>query len=491
MHENRTLIRGDNLEEMRKFPDACIDLIATDPPFNSKRDYFVPYRDEHGKQPDALVKAFTDTWAWGDAAEDTCKSLIVEEGGQIGATIQGLQQFLNETPMMAYLVMMAARIVEMHRLLKDTGSLYLHCDPSASHYLKIVLDAIFGISQFQNEIIWNYHRFSRNSGRRFARMNDIIFFYSKGNKNTFNFQYAERRKSSVEEKGWDTVVDKGVKKLLIYDMEKVQQAGIDFERYDKVVTTKKLDPAMGQVWSDIQFLNSQAKERTGYPTQKPVALYKRIVAASSNEGDLVLDPFCGCGTTLMAAEELGRQWIGIDLTYLATGAVKHQIEKFFPQLRDSVIVSGTPEDTDTALALARRDPAGFEEWCVTHVLKFKSNAKKVADGGIDGLYTFPIGKIKGRQAYGKMVAQVKGGGYTLSQIRDFRTAMQNAKADLGVFVVTRKPTRGMLDEVRRAGTYQIDAGGFTVSMPCLQIYQIQDYFTGILPKLPFGDRQLL
>ena len=205
----------------------------------------------------------------------------------------------------------------------------------------------------------NIHRFSRNSERRFARMNDIIFFYSKGNENTFNFQYTERRKSSVEEKGWDTVVDKGVRKLLIYDMEKVQQAGIDFDRYDKVVTTKKLDPAMGQVWSDIQFLNSQAKERTGYPTQKPVALYKRIVAASSNEGDLVLDPFCGCGTTLMAAEELGRQWIGIDLTYLATGAVKHQIEKFFPQLRDSVIVTGTPEDADTALALARRDPVGF------------------------------------------------------------------------------------------------------------------------------------
>ena len=491
MYNNRTLIRGDNLEEMRKLPDKCIDLIATDPPFNSKRDYFVPYRDEHGQQPDALVKAFTDTWTWGDAAEDTCKSLIVEEGGQIGATIQGLQQFLNETPMMAYLVMMAARIVEMHRLLKDTGSLYLHCDPSASHYLKIVLDAIFGISQFQNEIIWNYHRFSRNSGRRFARMNDIIFFYSKGNENTFNFQYVERRKSSVEEKGWDTVVDKGVRKLLIYDMEKVQQAGIDFDRYDKVVTTKKLDPAMGQVWSDIQFLNSQAKERTGYPTQKPVALYKRIVAASSNEGDLVLDPFCGCGTTLMAAEGLGRQWIGIDLTYLSTGAVKHQIEKFFPQLRDSIIVTGTPEDADTALALARRDPTGFEEWCVTHVLKFKSNAKKVADGGIDGLYTFPIGKIKGRQTYGKMVAQVKGGGYTLSQIRDFRTAMQNAKADLGVFVVTRKPTRGMLDEVRRAGTYQIDAGGFTVSMPCLQIYEIQDYFSGLLPKLPFGEKQLL
>ncbi len=472
MHENRTLIRGDNLEEMRKFPDACIDLIATDPPFNSKRDYFVPYRDEHGQQPDALVKAFTDTWAWGDAAEDTCKSLIVEEGGQIGATIQGLQQFLDETPMMAYLVMMAARIVEMHRLLKDTGTLYLHCDPSASHYLKIILDAVFGAGNFRNEIVWCY----RGGGvpkSDFSRKHDIIFRYSKTKNTTFNvddirFPYSQESQERLKYRAKAFRGDK------VYDNYDMNEKGKHPED-----------------WWVMQPIMPSSKERTGYPTQKPLALYERIIKASSNKADIVLDPFCGCGTTLMAAEKQDRQWIGIDLTYLATGAVKMQIEKFFPNLRDNVIVTGTPEDADTALVLARSDPAGFEEWCVTHVLKFKSNAKKVADGGIDGSYTFPIGKVKGKQAYGKMVAQVKGGGYTLSQIRDFRTAMQNAKADLGVFVVTRKPTRGMLDEVRRAGSYQIDAGGFTVSMPCLQIYQIQDYFSGLLPKLPFGDRQLL
>ena len=472
MHENRTLIRGDNLEEMRKFPDACIDLIATDPPFNSKRDYFVPYRDERGQQPDALVKAFTDTWAWGDAAEDTCKSLIVEEGGQIGATIQGLQQFLNETPMMAYLVMMAARIVEMHRLLKDTGALYLHCDPSASHYLKIILDAVFGAGNFRNEIVWCY----RGGGvpkSDFSRKHDIIFRYSKTKNMTFNvddirFPYSQESQERLKYRAKAFRGDK------VYDNYDMNEKGKHPED-----------------WWVMQPIMPSSKERTGYPTQKPLALYERIIKASSNKADIVLDPFCGCGTTLMAAEKQDRQWIGIDLTYLATGAVKMQIEKFFPNLRDNVIVTGTPEDADTALVLARGDSAGFEEWCVTHVLKFKSNAKKIADGGIDGSYTFPIGKVKGKQAYGKMVAQVKGGGYTLSQIRDFRTAMQNAKADLGVFVVTRKPTRGMLDEVRRAGSYQIDAGGFTVSMPCLQIYEIQDYFSGLLPKLPFGDKQLL
>ena len=472
MHENRTLIRGDNLEEMRKFPDACIDLIATDPPFNSKRDYFVPYRDERGQQPDALVKAFTDTWAWGDAAEDACRHLIVGEGGQVGATIQGLQQFLNETPMMAYLVMMAARIVEMHRLLKNAGSLYLHCDPSASHYLKIILDAVFGAGNFRNEIVWCY----RGGGvpkSDFSRKHDIVFRYSKTNGVTFNVDdirvpYSQESQERLKYRA------KAFRGDRVYDNYNMNKKGKHPED-----------------WWVMQPIMPSSKERTGYPTQKPLALYERIIKASSNKGDLVLDPFCGCGTTLMAAERQDRQWIGIDLTYLATGAVKMQIEKFFPNLRDSVIVTGTPEDADIAIALARSDPAGFEEWCVTHVLKFKSNAKKVADGGIDGSYTFPIGKVQGRQVYGKMVAQVKGGTPTLSQVRDFRTAMQNVTADLGVFVITRQPTRGMIDEVRRAGTYQIDAGGFTISMPRLQIYQIQDYFKGVLPKMPFGERQLL
>ena len=470
MHDNRTLIRGDNLEEMRKLPDKSVDLIATDPPFNSKRDYFVPYRDEQGQEPDSLVKAFTDTWTWGEAAEETCEYLIVTEGGQVGATVQGLQQFLDETPMMAYLVMMAARIVEMHRILKPTGSLYLHCDPSASHYLKIIIDAIFGHQNFQNEIVWSYQRWT-GATKQFQRMHDIILFYAK-DKGAVRFNtLTEPYSSKSKHKG---------KRVTTVDSH-----GILEQTYTEDTSRQK---AMRDIW-EISYLNSQAKERVGYPTQKPIALYKRIIQASSNEGDLVLDPFCGCGTTLMAAEELNRRWLGIDLTYLATGAVRIQVEKFFPQLRESIIITGTPEDAETALALAQSNPAGFEEWCVTHVLKFKSNAKKVADGGIDGTFTFPIGRVKGRKAYHKMAAQVKGGRYTLSQIRDFRTAMLNAKADLGVFVVTRKPTRGMQDEARRAGTYHHPV--LDMSAPRLQIYEIQDYFSGVLPKMPLGERNVL
>ncbi len=519
MRENRTLIRGDNLEEMRKFPDACVDLIATDPPFNSKRDYFVPYRDAHGKQPDALVKAFTDTWAWGDAAEETAEQLIVKEGGQIGAAIQGLQHFLNETPMMAYLVMMAARIVEMHRLLKYTGSLYLHCDPSASHYLKIILDAVFGPQNFRNEIVWKRRLDTHNlSTSHMGRNHDVIFYYAKSSKTPYHIQYTpydpEYIKSHYkyddakgkyrllpctnESGGNKPYAFMGVTRAWRFSektMNEMYKSNLLVQLrdggpfyYKKYVSEAKGVP-LQDIWADIAPV--RGNDSSGYPTQKPIPLYKRIIAASSNSGDLVLDPFCGCGTTLVAAEELKREWIGIDLTYLAIGVVKGQIEKFFPQLRNSVTITGTPENAERALALAKSDPRGFEEWAVTHVLKFKSNPKKGADGGIDGSYTFPIGKVKGRQAYGKMAAQVKGGTWTLGQIRDFRTAMQNVKADLGVFVVTREPTRGMLDEVRRAGTYQIEAGGFTISVPCLQIYQIQDYFRGVLPQLPFGERGLL
>ena len=465
MHENRTLIRGDNLEEMRNFPDACVDLIATDPPFNSKRDYFVPFRDEQGREPDTLVRAFTDTWTWGDAAEDAYNELLVDVGGQVGNTIEGLRRFLNETPMMAYLVMMGIRIVEMHRLLKDSGSLYLHCDPTASHYLKIILDAVFGTENYRNEIVWHYYNVASTSRSFFGRKHDVIYFYSMSNKATFNDD--EMREPYAENSNW---------------VRSSESYGDD--RYKPHPKGRR----MHDVWR-MPTLNNMAKERTGYPTQKPIELYKRIIAASSNEGDLVLDPFCGCGTTLMAAEAEGRQWIGIDLTYLAIGAVRQQFERLYPQHRDSVTIAGTPENVDQAIALARTDPQGFEEWSVTHVLHFKSNVKKVADGGIDGTFRFPLGKIKGKQEYGRAVAQVKGGGYTLGHIRDFRTAMQNDSADLGVFVVTSPPSSGMRTEASRAGTYRHPS--YAMEAPVLQIYEIQDYFNGVLPRLPFGERALL
>lgn len=468
MYDNRTLVRGDNLEEMRNFPDECIDLIATDPPFNSKRNYFVPYRDRSGREPDILLKAFEDTWTWGTAAEEAYHHLLVEVGGQIGDTIKGLRQFLKETPMMAYLVMMAVRIIEMHRILTPTGTFYLHCNHSASHYLKLILDAIFGTQNFRNEIVWCY----RGGGvpkYDFARKHQIIFRYSKTKNVIFNVDdirvpYSQDSQERLKYKA------KAFRGDRVYDNYEMNEGGKHPED-----------------WWVMQPLMPSDGERTTYPTQKPIKLYRRIIQASSNKGHLILDPFCGCGTTLMAAEKEGRRWIGIDLTYLATGAVKLQIEKFFPNLRNEIITAGTPENIERALDLARTAPLNFEEWCVTHVLKFKSNARP--DGGIDGTFNFPLGKIRGRQKYGKAVAQVKGGTYTIDQIRAFRTAMQNAGAELGVFVVTSPPTDGMQTEADRAGTYRHPFYEFEA--PRVQIYEIQGYFNDILPKLPLAERIVL
>ena len=479
------LIRGDNLIEMRKIPANVVALIATDPPFNSKRDYFVPYRDEHGKEPDTLVKAFTDTWKWGDAAEAACDELIREVGGQIGETIEGLRLFLKQTPMMAYLVMMGVRLVEMHRILKPTGSIYLHCDSAASHYLKLLLDAVFGHANYRNEIIWRKYAGRKNNAKhKFATQTDTILFYAKSKDAVFNPLF-------------EPISDKEIEKKYRYTDDDGRRYRLSWGRHYQMTGEQRriyLDEqpgaAIGSLWAEDGLqLNTSTRERAGYPTQKPIALYKRIIQASSNEGDLVLDPFCGCGTTLLAAEALNRRWLGIDLTYLATGAVKLQVEKFFPQLKDSLVITGTPENVDTALQLAREDPGGFEEWCVTHVLKFTSNAKKVSDGGIDGTYRFPIGKVKGRTAYGKMVAQVKGGNYSLGHIRDFRTAMTNAQADLGIFVVTRPPSDGMRAEASRAGMWKHPLWDMTC--PRVQLYEIQDYFDGTMPKIPVGERRVL
>ena len=446
---------------------------------------------------------------------------------------------------MAYLVMMAVRIVEMHRILKTTGSLYLHCDPSASHYLKIILDAIFGASHFRNEIVWQ-RTSSHNDGNRFGRVHDIILFYSKNPRPLWNPVYTEHDPEYIEkfyrhedERGryqvgdltaagvtqrgesgqtWRDINPSTVGNHWRAPRREAWPEGVEPpENYESLSVHEKLDaldangliywPPTGRVprfkrylstsrgrrvhdvITDINPLASNSKERTGYPTQKPTGLYKRFITASSNEGDLILDPFCGCGTTLVSAEELNRHWIGIDLTYLSIGAVRQQFERLFPQHRESVTIVGTPENEEQALRLAHDDPHAFEEWCVTHVLHFRPNERRGGDGGIDGTFRFPLGRVQGRQAYGKAVAQVKGGTYTLSHVRDFRTAMQNVEADLGVFVVTTPPTRGMLTEATRAGTYRHPF--LDMEIPVLQIYEIQNHFRDTPPKLPFGERAVL
>lgn len=283
------LFHGDNKEILSTLLvqgfRGKIDLIYIDPPFASGADYVRKVKLREKKED------------------------LEAEGHSVAEQTQYTDIWANDN----YLQFMHTRLVLMREMLSNEGSIYLHCDPTMSHYLKVIMDEIFGKDSFRNEIIWTYNRFSRKSGKQFARMNDIILFYSKSDENYFHVQHTESRDSRRYEKGWHTVTDSGVTKLLVYDMEKVRQADIDLSKYDTVVETDAQKSAMGQVWSDISIINPQSSERVGFPTQKPEALIERIIEASSNENSIVLDCFVGSGTTAAVAEKFGRRWIAADL----------------------------------------------------------------------------------------------------------------------------------------------------------------------------------
>lgn len=339
--KTNVLYFGDNLEILRNreyFPDECVDLIYLDPPFNSKKDYNILFKENGGVDSEAQIKAFTDTWHWTQTAADTYHDIVGNGPLKVGKLIGALHDAIGGNDVMAYLVMMTARLVELHRVLKPTGSLYLHCDPTASHYLKLVLDQIFRPANFQNEIVWFYRRWTAES-QRFQRMHDVLLFYCKNrSKVTFSRmklpvrEYLQQRKA----KGWNTNTiqtrEGRIRQLLVYDREQfdkaVKRGRLNPSDYDRVVYAEQRELAAPDVW-EIPFINPAAKERLGYPTQKPLALLERIIKTSSNDGDIVLDPFCGCGTALVAAHKLNRRWIGIDITHLATNLTQNRLNDSF------------------------------------------------------------------------------------------------------------------------------------------------------------------
>lgn len=326
MIKNRTIFTGDNLDILRGMDDESIDLIYLDPPFNSNKHYSAPIGSQAAgaEFKDAWTFEDTDSEWWGELA-DNYESMyrVIDAAGSVGG--KGDK---------AYLIYMAMRLLELHRILKSTGSLYLHCDPTMSHSLKMMLDAVFGRKNFRNEIVWSYERFSRQAKFKFPQMHDYLLFYSK---NKQNFHSPLDVKDWIPQKhqikGYHTVVDGGIKKLLIYDEKKTKKANINLEKYDQVKIVPIRAPKIGDVWP-AQFINPVGMERTGYPTQKPRALLERIIKASCPEDGIVLDPFCGCATTCIAAEYLGRQWIGIDISPKAVQLVKeraiNEIGSLFP-----------------------------------------------------------------------------------------------------------------------------------------------------------------
>ena len=435
--QNRTLYFGDNLEILRKkIKDESFDLIYLDPPFNSNRNYNVLFKEGIQDSP-AQIKAFDDSWHWTRESKEAFDYLVTETNEDISSLMQALEKMVGHNDMLAYLTMMTVRLIELHRVLKKTGSLYLHCDPTASHYLKIVLDAIFGKENFQNEIIWHYRRWT-GSANKFLGMHDTIFFYTKKSKDyTFNPLYT-------------TYTEKSLKRKQHYHTR--------IKDNDTYVTSiDKKGVKENDVWL-IPVINSQAKERLGYPTQKPEALLERIIKASSKEGDWILDPFCGCGTTVAVSERLKRNWVGIDVTSLAINLIKYRIKNQFGLGNKQIFVDGLPTDLAGAKELFEKDPFEFEYWASDLVNAIPPHGKskdnmRGADKGVDGVINILRNIVNGNKEYGKIIVQIKGGKVQRNQIATLKGDVDREKAEAGIFITLEKPTKPMnLDSTLKPNT---------------------------------------
>lgn len=378
----KKLFYGENLSVLRNYIDTeSIDLVYLDPPFNSQATYNILFKEPTGEPSEAQIKVFGDTWHWTEETEAAYYEIVNTAKSEIVDMLKAFKQFIKRNDMMAYLVMMTIRLIELHRVLKKTGSIYLHCDPTASHYLKIVMDTIFGVKNFRNEIIWSYKRYTAVSDR-FQRLHDVILCYGKGKKPTFNDIREEYGSKSGKADSHYKQDEDG--RWFRWQKRKGQ------EPY-KVYLSK--GRRLGDVWG-IPIINASSKERLGYPTQKPEALLERIIEASSDEGSIVLDPFCGCGTAIAIAEKLRRNWIGIDITHLAINLIKWRLKNQYGLEEDkNYEVIGEPKDLTGARALANQDRYQFQWWALS-LIKARpyQGKKKGADTGIDGIIYLIEGK---------------------------------------------------------------------------------------------------
>lgn len=458
MPEN-TLYYGDNLDILRRYlADETVDLIYLDPPFKSNQDYNILFAEQDGSRSAAQIRAFSDTWQW-DQVSSVAYEEIVEGGGQVSRAMQAFRTVLGENDMLAYLSMMAPRLVELQRVLKPTGSIYLHCDPTASHYLKMLMDAVFGPRNFRNEVVWSYRKWSRST-HHFLRNHDVLLFYAKGPNNIFNILRVPLAESTMRRFGGK------------------KQDFADEARTRKITLDE--DSAGGfrpDVWS-INLLPAHAAERLGYPTQKPQALLETVIQASSNPGDLVLDPFCGCGTTIAAAERLGRKWIGIDITHPAIGLIRHRLADAFPKI-DPYRVIGEPVSLSDATALAESDPYQFQWWALGLVGARPVEQKKGADKGIDGRLYFHDAE-PGRTK--QVIFSVKAGHTSVPHVRDLRGVLEREDAQIGVLITLQEATQPMRSEIASAGFY--DSPGWGRRYPRLQLLTIAQLLDGHRVDMP-------
>jgi DNA modification methylase len=550
-----TLHYGDNIDILReRIASASVHLVYLDPPFNSNRTYNVLFREKSGTEAAAQIEAFDDTWTWSYESEQLYQELISSASTRVADALEAMRRLLGDNDVLAYLVMMAARLIELHRVLTSTGSLYLHCDPTASHYLKILLDAIFGPRCFRNEIVWR-RTGAHGKVSRFSPVHDILLFYTKSeskdgyvwNGSTHPYMRGHVDQYLVkDEGGWRTnyygnvltgsgtrggesgkqwrgfdptskgrhwaipgqvVEDSGedlsglsqhAKLDRLYELGHITiEPGATWPLYQHYV-----DPAHGAAASDIwayqpytegtvygtnagidheaRWLSPRDKERLGYQTQKPLGLIERIIRASSSKGDVVLDPFCGCGTAVDAAQKLGRRWIGIDITTIAVDLIDARLRHTYGEsIREAYEILGIPRDMAGARTLFARSPFEFERWAIMMV-DGQPNQKQVGDKGIDGVIRFPI---DGKKNTAQALVSVKGGATGPAHVRELRGTVENrAYAEMGVFVCMQTPTKGMLDGANHSGFYRHPRDG--KSYPVLQIITVEDLLAGKLPNLP-------
>ncbi|MEX2246308.1 MAG: DNA methyltransferase [Dehalococcoidia bacterium] len=529
--QTNTLYYGDNLPILRDYiPDESIDLIYLDPPFNSNRSYNVLFKETAGPSP-AQTGAFEDTWHWGNATIQAYEEVVTNGPDTTARLLSAMMSALGHNDVMAYLSMMAIRLLELRRVLKPTGSIYLHCDPTAGHYLKVLMDSVFGPKRFRNEVIWK-RTHSHGGANRFGAVHDIILSYSKTSTFMWNAkrlrysdQYVEgffkfsdadgrRYRSTIltgsgtrtgsSGKPWRGVdptnsgrhwAVPGYARRRIGDVDPSNvQAALDrLDEIGRVIWPAKaggiptfkqyIDDLGGaeiqDVWTDIPPISAQAKERLGYPTQKPLALLERIIAASSSEGDVVLDPFCGCGTAIHAAQNLNRKWIGIDITHLAIGLIRRRLLDAFPKLQGKIRVIGEPEDLPGAAELAKNDPYQFQWWALDRVdaQPLTDERKKGRDRGVDGIIPFLEGTDRRRA-----IVSVKSGKLTPAFVRDLKGTVEREKEPMGVLLTLNEPTREMKTEAAAAGTYRSET--WQKSYPKIQIITVADIFNGRNVQMP-------
>jgi DNA modification methylase len=520
---------GDNLDVLRRYiKDESVDLCYIDPPFNSKRNYNQIYNNV-GKEDSAQAQAFIDTWTWDDIATQGLAEIKSNYNGvfteQSIDLITGLEKVLKKGALLAYLVSMTLRIAEIHRVLKPTGSFYFHCDPTASHYLKLVLDAIFCVSggDYRNEISWQRTRSAKKQSNHFGKTKDIIFFFSKSNNFTFNGQFLPLKQEYIEshyrtvekdtgrrytldnfsqagqgeaKRFGDKIIQPSTGKHWIWSQERIddgmEKGLIVFSKNGIPRVKRYLDNIEGEfiqdIWTDIAEINSQAAERMGYPTQKPEALLERIIKASSNEGDIVLDAYCGCGTTVAVANKLNRQWIGIDITYQSISLILKRLTEHDKSLLDTIEINGVPKDIDSAIALANktddRTRKEFEKWIVLTYSNNHAmiNEKKGGDGGIDGLAYIPDlnekGEVENKKALFSVKSNVK---LSPTVIRDLNGTIERENAACGI-LLTLYPMANLVKECKQYGFYHNAL--INKDYPKIQVVCVDELFNGVRLELP-------